>query len=280
MLLTPTSTARPDATPAVSPVRTRRPRLIAAGVAAALAVVVYAVSNLTALGQALENGLLFGIDMSRSAAYIPFEYLWMPPLRAEVPTLVIGLALVVVIAAVRRRWRELLVVAVAVPLSIGIDEVVARLLVRPVFDPHVPIWDLANSFPSGHVTIAASLASALLIVVPRGWLRWVAPIVIGWAALVSAAVLGFGWHRPSDVLGSVCLVAAVFLAASAAFVPVTRPIRRTGIPFAVTGVVVIVLAVAMAIQPTAWAIPIFAVTGIVAAAVTGVTALRGMRSEP
>lgn len=77
-----------------------------------------------------------------------------------------------------------------------------------------------GTFPSGHVTVAMSLAMALVLVAPPS-LRWVA------AALGSAYAIGVGlalilldWHRPSDVLGAylvtvawTALVAAALLTA-------------------------------------------------------------------
>ncbi len=57
-----------------------------------------------------------------------------------------------------------------------------------------------GAFPSGHVTVAMSLAMALVLVAPPA-LRWVAAVSgCGYAAAVGMAVLALDWHRPSEVI--------------------------------------------------------------------------------
>ena len=75
---------------------------------------------------------------------------------------------------------------------------VAKLLIdRPDF--HVSAAIL-NSLPSGHTTVAMSLALALVMIAPewfRGPAAWIGYI---WTSLVGISVMVFGWHRPADVL--------------------------------------------------------------------------------
>ncbi len=76
-----------------------------------------------------------------------------------------------------------------------------------------------GSYPSGHVTVAMSLAMALVLVVPPA-LRLVATLVgTAYAVGVGVAVIALDWHRPSDVVGAylvtvawAALVAAVLAA--------------------------------------------------------------------
>ena len=90
--------------------RPRRTRTIATVVAAILTIAVYTVADLTERGQAVENG--FAAEM-KAVAFISYDYPRLPPLRFEVPTIIVGLFAALVIALVRRRWRELLTVLVA-----------------------------------------------------------------------------------------------------------------------------------------------------------------------
>jgi membrane-associated phospholipid phosphatase len=77
-----------------------------------------------------------------------------------------------------------------------------------------------GSFPSGHVTVAMSLAMALVLVAPPSF-RWVAAALgSAYAIGVGVAVILLDWHRPSDVLGAylvtvawTALVAAALLTA-------------------------------------------------------------------
>jgi membrane-associated phospholipid phosphatase len=71
-------------------------------------------------------------------------------------------------------------------------------------------WELpwANSFPSGHTTAAATIAVALLFVVPAR--HRLAAAVVGFllTAAVGISVMVLAWHYPSDVLGALLVVGA------------------------------------------------------------------------
>jgi hypothetical protein len=83
----------------------------------------------------------------------------------------------------------------------------------------------AGAFPSGHVTVASSLALALVLVAPPA-LRWPAALVGGaYAAGVGVAVLVLGWHRPSEVVGAY-LVSVAWTALVAAVVVASRGPRE------------------------------------------------------
>jgi membrane-associated phospholipid phosphatase len=72
-----------------------------------------------------------------------------------------------------------------------------------------------GSYPSGHVTVAMSLALALVLVAPPA-LRAAAALVGGaYAVGVGVAVVALDWHRPSDVVGAY-LVGAAWAALAAA----------------------------------------------------------------
>ncbi len=90
---------------------------------------------------------------------------------------------------------------------------------------------LANSFPSGHATVAMSLGLAFLLVAPQVWRRLAA--LAGWAysIAVGAALLALGWHYPSDVAGGY-LIATAWAGAAAAGISTRRPSpeRSTDLP--------------------------------------------------
>ncbi|HXF32149.1 MAG TPA: phosphatase PAP2 family protein [Solirubrobacterales bacterium] len=72
-----------------------------------------------------------------------------------------------------------------------------------------------NSFPSGHTTAAASIAVALLLVVPAAHRLLAAAIGAALTGAVGLSVVILGWHYPSDVLGALLVVAAWGLCAVA-----------------------------------------------------------------
>ena len=71
-----------------------------------------------------------------------------------------------------------------------------------------PFGPRPASYPSGHVTVAMSLAMALILVAPPD-LR-VAATLLGtaYAIAVGVAVIAVDWHRPSDVVGAYLVTVA------------------------------------------------------------------------
>lgn len=121
-------------------------------------------------------------------------------------------------ALVRRRPR-LAVGAFVLVLGANVTtEVLKRwVLPRPDLLP-ADLREGRPSFPSGHSTVAMSLALALVLVVPRSVRSLAAVAGLVYAVGVGVAVIVAGWHRPSDAYGAylvsfawACLVAAVLV---------------------------------------------------------------------
>ena len=117
----------------------------------------------------------------------------------------VGLSLVVCVAlALVRRRLDLALGAVVV---IGGAYLTTQILKYDLFarlgSDHGP-----NSLPSGHTTVALSIALAALIVALPAWRSIVAIGVSATAAPVGVAFVLGRWHRPSDVIAAtfVCLV--------------------------------------------------------------------------
>jgi membrane-associated phospholipid phosphatase len=96
-------------------------------------------------------------------------------------------------------------------------------------------WELpwANSFPSGHTTAAATIAVALLFVVPARHRLLAAAVGFLLTAAVGISVMVLAWHYPSDVLGALLVVGAWAFAILAVLrfredreAPVSDPSRR------------------------------------------------------
>lgn len=122
---------------------------------------------------------------------------------------------IILIAFARGRWH----LAVAAALVIGVSDVSAEVLKRVLLSRPILIPPDARgaipSFPSGHTTVAASLALAAVMVAPRRARGFVAVAGGAYALAVGEGVLITGWHRPSDVLGSYLLVTMWVALASA-----------------------------------------------------------------
>ena len=115
----------------------------------------------------------------------------------------VGLAVVVLagLALARGRGDRALTVVALVAGAQVVTQLLKAGLVRP---------DSAegNSLPSGHVTLVASLGVALVLVVPR-LLRPLAGLAaLAVTGLAGVATIVAGWHRPSDVVAALGVVAA------------------------------------------------------------------------
>ncbi len=85
----------------------------------------------------------------------------------------------------------------------------------------------SGAFPSGHVTVAMSLAMGLALVVPPA-VRWLAAVAgCAYASLVGVAVLALDWHRPSEAVGGY-LVSVGWAAAVAAVIVAAWGTRELG----------------------------------------------------
>jgi len=144
--------------------------------------------------------------------------------------LVIATAGLVAVALLRRRW----IMAAAVPAIVLGANLVTQILKPGLANPR--IVELSGiegiypaSWPSGHSTVAMSIAlCAVLVVGPR--LRPFAALAgAGYAVAVGYALIGLGWHLPSDVLGGF-LVAATFALLGAAGLSVLEAREPTPAP--------------------------------------------------
>ena len=175
--------------------------------------VLYLLAVCTPYGQSLENAMNRGFSTETWIYGIRYS-IGPPPLRGEELTLVIGTALIVLIAVLRRQWR-LALAGAFVPGATAVSTYVLNRFVLPRPDiSGAPSFLTETSFPSGHVAVTAGVAiGAVLVSTPR-----VCPYVVAvgatWLAFVAAAVQNLGWHRPSDAIGATLLAGIWYLVAA------------------------------------------------------------------
>lgn len=123
-----------------------------------------------------------------------------------VPAVCAVLLIAVAIVGLMRRRILVTVVAVAVVVAANVTTQLLKhvILVRPNLAATTLV---PNSFPSGHVTLAASIALAALLVAPPRWRRAVAVVGGGLVVLIGMLLLAAQWHRPSDVVAGILVVA-------------------------------------------------------------------------
>ncbi|MGC0250092.1 phosphatase PAP2 family protein [Pseudactinotalea sp. Z1748] len=137
----------------------------------------------------------------------------------HVPLLAACLVLVA-LALGARDWHRVaaaLTVAAATPVaSLWLRD---EVFDRPYLGDHAFVM---NTLPSGHVSLSAALAVAIMILWPSR-ARW--PIVVAGVLLATASLASVvaHAHRPSDVVASVLLTGAVTCAALALGGPLAAP---------------------------------------------------------
>jgi membrane-associated phospholipid phosphatase len=222
--------------------------LLVALVAAVGTGVVWRVFVGTEHGQAVDQSSLDG-------AHIGQNRLWdiAEPVLDVVSVGFIAAAVVTcaVIAFVRRRWGLALVAAVVLAGANVSTQVLKQwVLDRPQLG-HGPEF---NTLPSGHTTAAASVAAAVLLVVPPRARPWAAVLGGAYAGATGVSTLIGQWHRPSDVVAGLlvvlvwgalaCAVLALGVDTTADRHPPTAALRLTSRGSGTTGTRVAVLLLA------------------------------------
>ncbi|WP_434315956.1 phosphatase PAP2 family protein [Leifsonia sp. P73] len=154
------------------------------------------------IGQVIDERSFAGADVWKGDL-IDFAHTFLNAL--PVAAVVAGAIIAVVIVLVRRNW---LVFAVAVCAVIAAN-VSTQVLKYSVLSRPAKGVDagLANSLPSGHTSVAASAALVVFLVAsPR--LRPLAAVVGSvFTIAAGASTLVEQWHRPSDVIAAMLVVA-------------------------------------------------------------------------
>ena len=201
--------------PAPRPVPRTGPRVVAALIALAAAVGVHLTWHVfvnTAAGQRIDRLAFEGSHRGQSTLWSVAE----PILDVVSIAFVVGaIGTVMVVALLRRRG----LLALQVALVVGGANATTQLLKYVVYPRPslLPGWTGNNSLPSGHTTVAASVAMAMLLACPRRWRPAVAVVGAIWTSVTGVSTLVGQWHRPSDVVAAV-LVSLVWAAGACAFV--------------------------------------------------------------
>ncbi len=179
----------------------RRDAALTALLAAVGVVAVWWAFVVTSAGQRVESTALEGSQIGRRRLSEGSQTVLDV---VSVPFLVVVIVLGVAVALVQRQGR----VALAVPLLVGGANVTTQVLKYEVLTrPDLGVSEaVANSLPSGHTTVAGTVAAVAVLVAPPRW-RWAATLA-GWAYAggTGLATMVNGWHRASDVAAAMLVV--------------------------------------------------------------------------
>jgi membrane-associated phospholipid phosphatase len=126
----------------------------------------------------------------------------------SIVSLVVATGAIAFIAVIRRRVAVAVVSVLLIAGANVSSGLLKMLLDRPSLGVDTARAAAGNSLPSGHTTVAASVAVALVLALPtrvRGVGALIGTVV---TAFVGVATLSAGWHRASDAVASVLLVGA------------------------------------------------------------------------
>jgi membrane-associated phospholipid phosphatase len=185
------------------PHRRARQLLLLALACVAMCAVVYLAAVQTTPGQRFDNDALEGRAADRPRVQEATGNLLQ---TVSVASIVLIGGACVVVALVRRNPLVALGVVVVIAGANVTTQLLKDVLPRPdlVADEVLP----NNSYPSGHTTVAISLAVALLLVVPAATRGLAALAGTGYAALIGAGTVTSGWHYPSDPVGAYMVTVA------------------------------------------------------------------------
>ena len=186
---------------------TRRYRTSQVALYAAFAAVAAPLAISTRFGQVADTLAMYSVGH-----YLPFSSFFWRLLWSVASTTVLAAVAALLVASVvlQRRFALLVRLLVLFVGANGTTQLLKVWITRPYLDVD---YALPNSFPSGHVTLVATVALALIAVTPAPWRRMMTSF--GWALVttVGVAVLAVGWHRLSDVLSAI-LIAGIFALAA------------------------------------------------------------------
>ncbi|WP_058234591.1 phosphatase PAP2 family protein [Devriesea agamarum] len=125
----------------------------------------------------------------------------------SIPFILVALVVTVLVALLRRRYGLAWSMLVLVLGSNATTQVLKKIVIeRPHLVAGIDVTP--NSFPSGHTTVAASVAIAFAVVAPTTLRPLVSILGAFFTILTGIGTMTGGWHRPSDVVGAFLVVAA------------------------------------------------------------------------
>ncbi|GAB2566308.1 hypothetical protein Aab01nite_46470 [Paractinoplanes abujensis] len=189
-----------------TPARPRGARHLLAPIGVALLAAVaagalYQVFVGTTLGQRVDTVAMRGADVHHPRVVEVLE-------RTLNGTSLASMVLVCLFAAVFGMLRRRLDLALGAALLVVGANVTTQLMKTQLGRPDLDGFAMPNSFPSGHTTAAASVAFAVVLVLPQALRGMVALVGFAYVSVIAIATVWAEWHRPSDTVAALAVTAA------------------------------------------------------------------------
>ncbi|MFU8849373.1 phosphatase PAP2 family protein [Micromonospora sp. SL1-18] len=179
-------------------------RLVVVATAQAIALLlIWRFAVHTPTGQWIDTVALTGNQIGRNRIDGPVNQI----LNAmSVVSLLMATAVIGFIALIRGRSALAVTATMLIAGANVSTQLLKHLLTRPDFGIDPERAAAGNSLPSGHTTVAASVAVALILVLPPKARVAGAFLGAGYAAAAGVGTLSAGWHRPSDAIAAYLVV--------------------------------------------------------------------------
>jgi membrane-associated phospholipid phosphatase len=159
----------------------------------------YRVFVRTTLGQLVDTTAMRGGDVQHPKVVEVLS-------RALNGTTLVSVVLVCVVAATIGVLRKRIDLAIGAAVMVIGANASAQLLKDRLVRPDLDHFPAPNSFPSGHTAAAASVAFALILVLPHAIRGTVALIGFCYVTVIAIATVWAEWHRPSDTVAGILIV--------------------------------------------------------------------------
>lgn len=160
----------------------------------------------------------------------------------DVGSVVVALLILFAVGVVRRAPARAVAAVAVVVASIGSVELVKHGLAHV---PHAIPAGRMPSWPSGHMSVAASLGFALVLAAPAVLRPTAALVGAAYAAGIGLSIVVEGWHYPSDVVGAF-FVCGFWAAAAALLLPAAAARARVSLRGVAVALVVVAVGLALA----------------------------------
>lgn len=216
---------------------------------------VYIVFVRSYIGQVIDERAFVGADAWKGDL-IDFAHTFLNAL--PVAAVVIAAVFTIVIVLVRRNWA-VFAVAIGAALAANVSTQVLKYAV--LSRPEKGVDALANSLPSGHTSVAASAALVVFLVSSPRWRPLAAVLGAVFTIAAGASTLVEQWHRPSDVVAAMLVIAFWGCVAGVVLAALRLPSARPPVQ--------------ARLWPLLWLAAVCAVGALIALGVTYVSAQAG-----